>query len=202
MLVLLLLTGCFHQGTCTTQAQVVDHDEVTPLNTSGADLVSSVSGERRAPLIYERFLDLPATWLDLEVTWDGGETRFVDGMADGDVACPDHLEVDALLSLVTEDEALDEIVDVVLVATGSQEVHLEQVLSPDDLSSPWIDDGEPVKRVVIHSDWDDQDEGMGWIEHEAEYTILEEDGSEWIETEVYTVATWIEGDDLPEQEED
>ena len=202
MLALLLLLGCFQQGTCTTQVKVVDHEEITPLNTSGADMVASVSGARQAPLIYEHFLDLPPTWLDLEVTWAGGETRFVDGMADGDAACPDRLEVDALLSLVTEDLALDEVFDVVLVATGSQEVHLEQVLTPDELTSPWIDDGEPVQRIVIHAGWDDQDEGMGWIEHEAEYTILEEDGSDWVETEVYTVATWIEGDDLPEWGED
>ncbi len=198
MLVLLLLLGCPQRGSCTTQVHTVEHDELTALNTSGEDMVASVSGRRQAPLVYKHWLELPPTWLDLQITWEGGETRWVEGVSQGELACPDHMEVDAVLSLVTEDQNLSESLAVTLVATSGQEVHLKQVVPADELSSPWIDDGEPVQRVVLHSTWDEEDQGMGWIEHEAEYTILEEDGSEWIETEVYTVATWIEGADIPE----
>jgi len=105
-------------GHCESEATVLDIDEVSGLGFSARELLESVAGPQTETIGYGE--SESSSTVTVEVIHDGGEVRYVDqhevekgflasaketAMAD---PCPDYLEVDVEIRLVSEDGLFDE----------------------------------------------------------------------------------------------
>jgi hypothetical protein len=165
----LLLTACPGQDAtveswqCEAEATVLELDEVSTLGFSGQDLLDSVAGPHSETLDYRG--ELPASTITLELIHDGGEVRFVhqEEPSRGFLAsakdtawfepCPDYLEVDVEVSLVSLDGLWDERFPASIAsgdrpfieAMGSETLALEEL---GGSYTPWHFDAAGVRGAV------------------------------------------------------
>lgn len=142
---LLTLTACDdRQGEagagCTDTYTDLAIDEVSPMGFSADEVLAAIAGSRSETL---QWSDGSHTSVTVEATYGGGLTRFVDseptpsdgGMENAAAAlCEDRVEIEAQVSVSTDDGLLNEIFDVMLGADESTSADFTvSDLAPADL---------------------------------------------------------------------
>jgi hypothetical protein len=127
-----LLAGCIGGQTgqesegadpCAQSSPVLD-DEVTPIGTSAKQIATALAGPFEAPLVWH--LRNARTQITVALAYAGGSARYVSG------GCPGELQLDATVTLATDDGLLDERATGTLHATAADR---GQLLADIDLAA-------------------------------------------------------------------
>jgi hypothetical protein len=143
---------------CEETPTVVDLDEVTELGFTAQDLLDLAVGTHDETFAWARGGTTPLTQ---EVTYDGGEARFVAREAvypEGDgaqpaigVICDDTVEVDVSMGFSTDDGAFAEVWELALDAVSADTAQWNQPLDPDGLTGTYDMDDD-----ITEPDWDER----------------------------------------------